>query len=60
MEELLKHHESLFEKPQKLPPQRSHDHQILLQPGAGLVSVKPYRYPFYQKTEIEEQVEDML
>jgi hypothetical protein len=28
--------------------------------GHGPVSVKPYRYPFHQKTEIEEQVKDML
>jgi hypothetical protein len=31
-----------------------------LQFGAGLVSVKPYRYMFHQKAEIEKQVEDML
>jgi hypothetical protein len=55
MEQILEGHGVIFAKPRELPPPRSHDHRIILQKGAGPVSVKPYRYPFFQKTEIEEQ-----
>jgi hypothetical protein len=60
MEAILEASKAIFEEPRGLPPPRSHDPRILLQPGAGLISVKPYRYPFHQKVEIEKQVEDML
>jgi hypothetical protein len=60
MTTLLEQHEAIFVKPTELPPKRSQDHKIILQPGAGPVSVCPYRYPFHQKIEIEKQVEEML
>lgn len=60
MEAILEASKEIFEEPRGLPPLRSHDHRILLQSGVGPVSVKPYRYPFQQKVEIEKQVEDML
>jgi hypothetical protein len=60
MERLLSEHEVFFVEPRELPPPCSHDHRIILQKGSGPVSVKPYWYPFHQKTEIEEQVKDML
>ena len=60
MERLLSEHEVVFVEPRELPPPRSHDHRIILQEGSRPVSVKPYRYPFHQKIEIEEQVKDML
>jgi hypothetical protein len=36
------------------------DHAIPLVEGAGPVSERPYRYPFYQKGEIEKIVKDFL
>jgi len=60
MTQLLEKYEAVFAKPSRLPPPRSNDHRIILQENVGPVSVKPYRYLFFQKTEIEEQVRDML
>ncbi|XP_062173762.1 uncharacterized protein LOC133879249 [Alnus glutinosa] len=50
----------VFEEPKGLPPQRSHDHQILLKEGTKPVCFRPYRYPYYQKTEIEKIVKELL
>lgn len=58
--QLLAKFSHVFESPTSLPPRRSHDHQIPLQPSAGPVSVRPYRYPYYQKTEIEKMVKELL
>jgi hypothetical protein len=60
MQKILEEWTLVFVEPKELPPPRTHDHRILLLQGAGPVCVKPYRYLFYQKTEIEEQAQDML
>jgi hypothetical protein len=51
---------TVFAKPSELFLPHSHDHLIILQKEASPVNVKPYRYPIFQKTEIEEQVREML
>ena len=51
---------AVFQVPIGLPPQRAWDHRIHLQPGSKPVNVRPYRYPFFQKSEIERQVRAML
>lgn len=43
-----------------MPPSRSCDHQILLQPDSALVKVRPYHYPHSQKAEIGRMVQQML
>lgn len=43
-----------------LPPHRPQDHAITLQEGSNPVSLRPYRYPYLQKKEIEIMVQDML
>lgn len=43
-----------------MPPRRPFDHRVHLVPDAASVNVRPYRYPYFQKNEIERQVKDML
>ncbi|XP_057444004.1 uncharacterized protein LOC130736175 [Lotus japonicus] len=50
----------LFESPTVLPPRRRHDHAIHLQEGASIPNIRSYRYPHYQKNEIEKLVTEML
>lgn len=57
--ELLPNYSKVFDEPSGSPPQRSRDHQILLKESL-LVSVRPYRYSYYQKIEIEKTVSELL
>ena len=57
---LLTEFSKVFELPTSLPPKRPHDHRIPLQPNIEPVSVRPCRYPYYQKTEIEKLVRELL
>lgn len=57
---LLTQFADVFGEPKGLPPVRPHEHSITLIPGAGPVKVRPYRYPFSQKNQIELMVDDML
>ncbi|XP_040872598.1 uncharacterized protein [Glycine max] len=60
IKDLLTHFASLFQEPHSLPPPRETDHHIHLLPHSSPVNVRPYRYPHFQKREIELQVELML
>ena len=60
MAQLLEEFLDIFADPMELPPKISHDHANHLKEGAQLVSVRPYRYPFYQKEEIEKIVKELL
>ena len=60
IQSLLTKFASLFQPPTALPPSRSTDHHIHLTSNSQPVNVRPYRYPHYQKTEIESQVASML
>ncbi|XP_042950388.1 uncharacterized protein LOC122282508 [Carya illinoinensis] len=57
---IVKDFEGLFSEPHGLPPPRSHDHKIVLQENSKPMCVRPYRYPYYQKAEIEKLVTEML
>ncbi|KAF7126621.1 hypothetical protein RHSIM_Rhsim11G0093400 [Rhododendron simsii] len=57
---LLQNYEDVFSEPQGLPPVRAHDHQIPLFPGTQPPSIRPYRYPYIQKNEIEKIVREMM
>ncbi|KAH9667504.1 hypothetical protein KPL70_021062 [Citrus sinensis] len=57
---LLKKFKALFAPPTGLPPQRLFDHKIHLIPNSKPVNVRPYRYPYFQKTEMEKLVREML
>ena len=60
VQEILNRFSKIFEEPRELPPCRTVDHHIHLLVGAEPVSVRPYKYPRFQKEEIEKLVEEML
>ncbi|XP_062104135.1 uncharacterized protein LOC133815295 [Humulus lupulus] len=57
---LLTEFQAVFAEPTSLPPYRSIDHRIFLQPGSNLVKVRPYRYPHFQKDVMEQLVKEMI
>ncbi|KAJ4970393.1 hypothetical protein NE237_003492 [Protea cynaroides] len=58
--DLLQSFEDVFDEPQGLP-QRDQDHRIILKEGSGQpITVRPYRYPHYQKSELEKMVMELL
>ena len=54
--QVLYQYTSVFQVPTGLPSSRRHDHAIPLREGVSAISVKPYRYPFVQKSKIERMV----
>lgn len=60
IKELLAQFADIFDTPTTLPPPRLHDHKIPLMPGAAPVNNRPYRYPYFQKSEIEKIVTEQL
>jgi hypothetical protein len=58
--ELLDEINGIFKEPTKLPPTRSFDHKINLTERAKPICIRPYKYPYYQKEEIEKLVGEML
>lgn len=59
VEEMKKDHPKVFEEISELPPHRLEDHAICLEPGTAPVNVRPYRYPHFQKSEIERLVREI-
>ncbi|XP_026452487.1 uncharacterized protein LOC113352960 [Papaver somniferum] len=59
IQQLLHEFYDIFETPTSLPPERIHDHRIPLVSGSTPVNVKPYRYPYFQKSEIEKIVVEL-
>ncbi|KAD5318401.1 hypothetical protein E3N88_18347 [Mikania micrantha] len=51
---------TVFDEPTTLLPHQNHTHSIILQPNSTPPNIRPYQYPFSQKTEIENQVEQLL
>ena len=43
-----------------MPPEKEQDHTIILKEGAKIPHIRPQRYPYYQKNEIEKIIEEML
>ncbi|GJS47703.1 ty3-gypsy retrotransposon protein [Tanacetum coccineum] len=59
-DQLLGRFNDHFQVPNSLPPHCSIDHRIHLLPDTKPVNVRPYRYPHYQKGEMEKLVNEML
>ena len=60
IDQIIQNFVEVFAEPISLPPHRQFDHEIHLLPNATPVNVRPYRYPHFQKNEIEKQVVEML
>ena len=56
LQQVLDNHSKLFETPKGLPPIRDHDHAIHLIRGSVPPKIRPYRYPYVQKSEIERMI----
>ena len=60
LQRIIDKNSKVFEDmPKGLLPTRNHDHEIHLIPGS-VPNIRPYRYPYAQKSEIECMVEEML
>jgi hypothetical protein len=58
---IIDKHSKVFEDiPKGLPPTRNHDHAIHPIPGSVPPNIRPYIYPYAQKSEIDHMVEEML
>ncbi|KAA0066460.1 uncharacterized protein E6C27_scaffold21G005610 [Cucumis melo var. makuwa] len=60
LQEVLQQYKDVFEWPETLPPKREIEHHICLKEGTDSINVRPYRYGFHQKAEMEKLVEEML
>ncbi|KAJ3685964.1 hypothetical protein LUZ61_015128 [Rhynchospora tenuis] len=60
LQSVLLEFDHIFQEPSELPPKRSIDHAIPLQEGSKPVSIRPYRYSYFQREEIERIIEDLL
>ncbi|XP_026396241.1 uncharacterized protein LOC113290867 [Papaver somniferum] len=57
---LLQEFQDVFETPTTLPPHRSLDQTIPLQPNSTPVNQRPYKCPYVQKGVIEALIQEML
>jgi len=60
LQKKLDNHSKVFETPIGLPLIRDHDHVIHLIPGSVPPNIRPYKYSYAQKSEIEHMVAEML
>lgn len=60
IQDIIQKYSAVFEPPKELPPFRQGDHKIPLLEGTQPFSLRSYHYNLAQKTEIENQIKDML
>lgn len=60
LQHLLHPYTSFFQQPNTLQPSHTTGHSIHLLPNSNPVNVKLYKYPYFQKQEIEKQVSEIL
>lgn len=57
---VLSKYAEVFKEPDQLPPKRDRDHKILLEENSKAVNIRPYRYPQFQKAEMESIVKELV
>lgn len=57
---VLRQYEDVFDWPEELPSERTSEHHIHIKGGTEPINVRPYRYAFQQKEEMERLVDEML
>ena len=60
LQKVLDNHSKVFETPIGIPPIRDHDNAIHLITGSVPPNIRPYRYPYVEKSEIERMIAEML
>eukprot|EP00253_Pinus_taeda_P021968 PITA_21968 len=60
LQKVLDNRSKVFETSKGLPPIHDHDHAIHLIPGSVPPNIRPYRYLYAQKSEIEHIVAEMI
>ena len=60
LQKVLDNHSKVFETPKGLPHICDHDHAIHLIPRCVPPNIKPHRYPYAQRSEIEHMVTEMV
>jgi len=60
VQQVLSTFQEIFKEPKGLPLARKISHGIELYKEVGPVSVRPYKYPYHHKEEIEKQVSELL
>jgi hypothetical protein len=60
LEHILSKHPSIFQSRRGLSPHRCHHHSINLQLNSNSTSVRPDRYAYHHKDEIEKQAGRLL
>jgi len=60
IEELINSFAEVFSEPTSLPPSRTCDHSVTLQPGAHPPNLRPYRVPHMQKDSMEKIITKLL
>ena len=60
LQKVLDNHSKVFDTPKGIPPIRDHDHAIHLIPGSVPPNIRPYRHPYFQKSEIERMIAKIL
>ncbi|KAJ4758713.1 polyprotein [Rhynchospora pubera] len=60
LQPVLAKFQTVFKELTTLPPPRSIDHQIPLVDTSKAISIRPYRYSYFQKMEIDKIVEELV
>jgi hypothetical protein len=60
LQPVLHKYMAVFEQPTSLPPQRDIDHKIPLLLHCKPINLRPYRYSYFQKMELEKIVTELL
>jgi Reverse transcriptase (RNA-dependent DNA polymerase) len=60
IQQVLNEFSDVFQHPKELPPNRTIDHKVPLLPLAKPVNLRPCRYSYFQKLELEKIIEELL